>query len=123
MKYLSLLFIVLFSCQLAASQSISNLPAKEFVQTYKNSKNAVLLDVRTPKEWQEGKINAATCIDFMNQSFKTNADKLDRNNPVFVYCAAGVRSAKASKELEKMGFKKVYNLVNAGHGDLVKSGL
>ena len=123
MKYLLFIFLFALSCQNASSQVVQNLNTDDFIKTYKQTAKAVLLDVRTPGEWQKGKISNATCIDFMNESFQSQAAKLDKNNPIFVYCAGGVRSAKASKQLEALGFKKVYNLSNAGHGQLVGKGL
>ena len=43
--------------------------------------------------------------------FKTELAKLDRKQPVFVYCAAGGRSYRASKQLQALGFERIYDLV------------
>jgi rhodanese-related sulfurtransferase len=119
---LLLLLIGLISCSSASSQT-KNLAIDDFVKTYKSTDKAVLLDVRTPGEWSQGKFESSKCINVMDQSFADQVSKLDKNTPLFVYCKVGGRSSRASSQLEKMGFKKVYNLTNAGYDDLAKKGL
>ncbi|MBK6539890.1 MAG: rhodanese-like domain-containing protein [Flavobacteriales bacterium] len=71
-----------------------------------------LVDVRTPAEQEEGIIAGATMIDFNAGGFKDAAAKqFDKSKPVYVYCAAGGRSARASKQLVELGFTQVYDLV------------
>ncbi|MCB0791560.1 MAG: rhodanese-like domain-containing protein [Flavobacteriales bacterium] len=71
----------------------------------------VLLDVRTPEECVSGVIAGARMLDFTTSDFKTELAKLDRKQPVFVYCAAGGRSYRASKQLQALGFERIYDLV------------
>ncbi len=73
--------------------------------------NGQVLDVRTPEEWEGGTIKNATKMNFFDADFKTQLDKLDKTKPVYVYCKAGGRSSKAAKQMSKMGFTTVYNLV------------
>ncbi len=123
-KYYSVLIaiVILSACSQQASSQVNNLTVDEFVKTYKSTPNAQLLDVRTPGEWSQGKIASANLINFNDPSFAKNIGKLDKSKPVFVYCAVGGRSARAAQVLSKEGFK-VYNLTNAGHGQLVSKGL
>lgn len=69
-----------------------------------------LIDVRTPAEYQTGHIANATNINFNDPNFKTLMEKLDKNKPVAVYCAAGGRSGKSAALLTQMGFKTVFDL-------------
>lgn len=70
-----------------------------------------LVDVRTPGEYSGGFIDDAINIDYTSNDFMTNCnEKLDKDKPVAVYCAAGGRSAKAMDRLKAAGFKKVYEL-------------
>lgn len=101
----------------------TNLDTKAFVQKYKETPKAQLLDVRTPNEWNAGKIESSKCVNFMEADFKQQVEKLDKSKPVFVYCAAGGRSTKASKILKEAGFKEIYNLQGAGYADLAKEGI
>ena len=68
-----------------------------------------LVDVRTPKEYEDYHIPGAVMIDYKNDNFKEEFSKLDKKVPVLIYCRSGVRSGRAMKILEGMGFK-VYNL-------------
>ncbi len=71
-----------------------------------------VLDVRTPEEWASGVIAGARFIDFNAGGFKAAAPtQLDKARPVYVYCAAGGRSYRASKQLKELGFTEVYDLV------------
>jgi rhodanese-related sulfurtransferase len=69
-----------------------------------------VIDVRTQDEYNNGHLTDAVLIDFYKKDFKSNLSKLDKNKPVFVYCAAGGRSGSASEVLEELGFKQIYDL-------------
>lgn len=69
-----------------------------------------VLDVRTPGEWETGVIEGAVLMDFYESDFKDKLDGLDPGSPVFVYCHAGGRSAKAMEMLQAKGFTEVYDL-------------
>lgn len=69
-----------------------------------------VLDVRTPEEWAEGTIAKAEKMNYHNDDFATQVEKLDKTKPVFVYCKRGGRSASAAEILKEKGFTKVYNL-------------
>ena len=79
----------------------------------------VLLDVREDDEVADCKIPESIHIPLaqVNTRFK----ELDPQKEIVVYCAAGVRSARASKILDGAGFKKVKNL-KGGIGRWVASG-
>ncbi len=74
-------------------------------------KNVQLVDVRTPKEYQEGFIDDAINIDYQNQvKFITSFEKLDKNKPLYIYCRSGNRSQKSAKLLLELGFSEIYDL-------------
>lgn len=70
----------------------------------------LLLDVRTPGEYAEGHLEGSTLLDFNSASFRDEVAKLDRNQPVYVYCRSGGRSGRAADIMTDLGFKEVYNL-------------
>jgi len=76
----------------------------------KRPSNAQLIDVRTPGEWANGIIEGAKLIDFQQADFKKNIAALDKEKPVYVYCAAGGRSGNAARLMQDMGFKHIYDL-------------
>ena len=115
MRILSLVTVlfVLTSCtsQKKEASIIENVTVEQF-QKLINAEGAQLIDVRTTKEYSEGHLSNSRMIDFMGENFKKEAfTKLDKDQPVFVYCAAGGRSAKAAKVYKEAGFKKVYNML------------
>ena len=76
------------------------------------SDNAIVLDVRTEDEWEEGIIPNAILIDiYKGQGFIDEVQKLDKSRVVFVYCRSGARSGQACAVMNQLGFDKTYNLV------------
>ncbi|MBR9846469.1 MAG: rhodanese-like domain-containing protein [Algicola sp.] len=66
---------------------------KEFLKN-----GAVVLDVRTEREWNQGHIENAVHIPL--DDLKNRVDEVKSlNKPVIVCCESGVRSAKAAKFL------------------------
>ena len=76
----------------------------------------ILIDVRTPDEFNEGHIEGALNLDYNSGQFESYLDSLDSTKPVFVYCQAGGRSGKARDILKDRDFLEVYNLKN-GYGN------
>ncbi len=117
------LFILLSLSLITLKAQTTNLSPQEFIAKVKTTKDAQLLDVRTPQEWEAGKIATSNCINFNDAAFKQQIEKLDKNKPVFVYCAAGGRSSKAAPILQQAGFKYIYNLTGGGYKDLANAGV
>jgi rhodanese-related sulfurtransferase len=97
------------------SQIAKDLDANEFKEKIESNKG-IVLDVRTADEVAEGKIDGAINIDFYSDNFKDEVAKLDKEQPVYVYCRSGGRSGKSMKILKDMGFTEVYNLLG-GYGN------
>ena len=111
----------LFGCK---SQTKENEEASKTVQVKKTIqvvdvaifKNGItntdiqLIDVRTPKEYDDGHINDAILIDYFSDDFKTKVQEFDKEKPLYLYCRSGGRSGKASKILKELGFKEIYDL-------------
>jgi len=99
--------IFLFFLTLGFGQSKSK-PITEFSQN--DTDIGILIDVRTPKEFQKGHLMNAMNIDWFGSDFIEKCQQLDRDNPVYVYCKKGGRSAKAASLLDSLGFKAVIDL-------------
>jgi len=69
---------------------------------------AIILDVRTNKEYYNGHIEGAMNIAVDELIQELNQLK-DKNKPIITYCASGNRSAKAKKILESSGYTNVHD--------------
>ena len=55
-------------------------------------------------------------INFLDKKFLEEFEAaIDKDKPVYIYCASGNRSGKAKSALEKAGYKYIYNLTGAGY--------
>jgi thioredoxin 1 len=101
---------VVFAFVAMQSSAQEKLGARSFEQALKQQPNAILLDVRTPKEVKRSYIKGAVFLDFHDTAFRQMLLRLDSARPVFVYCAIGVRSHDAAVMLKDLGFRQVYDL-------------
>ena len=92
------------------SKNPNNLDGNAFKNEFKSTKNAVLLDVRTPNEYNGGSIPGSKNMDCTASDFQAKVQKLDPDKTYFLFCRSGGRSGGAVKLMEKMGFKS-FNLV------------
>lgn len=74
------------------------------------AKTVGVLDVRTPGEFAAGHLKEAKNVDFNEDDFEKQLSALDRNRTWLVHCAAGGRSTRSLKLLEKLGFKSIIHL-------------
>lgn len=89
-----------------------DLSQQDWAKRLEEKSNAVVLDVRTDDEWNDGHIPGALHIDiYKGQGFIEEIEKLDKEKPYFVYCKAGGRSAQACGLMQQLGFQETYNLV------------
>ncbi|WP_219006582.1 rhodanese-like domain-containing protein [Aquimarina litoralis] len=73
-------------------------------------KDVQFIDIRTPKEYQEGFIDDAVNISYANkETFTSKFEKLNKQRPIYIYCYSGWRSHRAAKLLVSLGFNKVYD--------------
>lgn len=88
-----------------AYKIISQEKAKEMME---NSKDYIILDVRTEEEFALGHIEGA--INIPNEEIGHNEIKAlpDKNQTLLVYCRSGHRSKQASSKLAVLGYKNIY---------------
>ncbi|WES98877.1 rhodanese-like domain-containing protein [Chryseobacterium arthrosphaerae] len=70
-------------------------------------KGAVILDVRTEKEYETGHIEGSVNISL--GTIRERYVELDPQKTYITVCSHGLRSVKAESILKEKGFKKVYN--------------
>ena len=74
-----------------------------------NEGDAILLDVRSKREWTSGHLTKAKHVPVKTvtkwSSLKEAAKVISKDKPLFVHCAKGVRAANAAAHLNELGFK------------------
>lgn len=89
-----------------------NLTQEDWIAQLEADENAVILDVRTEDECDEGIIPNAINIDIhKGQDFISEIEKLDKSKNYYIYCRSGARSAKACEIMNELGFDTAYNLL------------
>jgi len=96
---------------LSAFQEMIDLPPGAFYKKIQSTPNAVILDVRTEKEAANGRVPNAILLNYREDQFEKQIEALDKDKVYFVYCGDGVRSDQAIDIMEKLGFKRYYNLI------------
>ena len=76
---------------------------------FKEKSDVIILDTRSPEEFDISHIMGAQMIDYEN--FKTSdIQEIDKNAEVIVYCSVGYRSERIGEKLQNIGFTNVKNL-------------
>ena len=81
---------------------------------------ATLVDVREAAEWEQGHAAGAVLVSRSSIEQQIEAAVTDRNRPVILYCAGGVRSLFAAQSLQQLGYTDVRSM--AGGFQAWKSG-
>lgn len=105
---LSVLAALGISMGCTAQNKVKPVEPARFIAAYKSDSTAVLLDVRTPKEFAEGHINGACNINWLDSAaFATAVKQLDKAPTYYIYCRSGRRSNAAAVNMQGLGFKVV----------------
>lgn len=92
-----------------ARANVQNVTPAEAEKLLAERKDLVVLDVRTPEEFEKGHLPGAKNVDFLGAQFAKNAAAF-AGKPIVVHCAAGNRSAKALPLLDQKTFPQIYHL-------------
>jgi rhodanese-related sulfurtransferase len=114
-------FLVLSLLSFAAhSANVSNISQQELLEADTN--NLVIVDVRTPEEFQQGHVPNAINVPLSeiidNPAILTSS----KEKPIVLYCRSGYRAGKAAEALHKNGHQNLQHL----EGDMqswLKAGL
>ncbi len=111
-----LLHVIFIICLLLSSASVFGqesyllTPEKFKATTDKKPLNVVIVDVRTPEEFDDGRIDNAINIDVKSDDFTDSISSLDKSKVYFLYCKAGARSSRARDAMKKAGFPYIFEL-------------
>ena len=102
-------FFSILSLHGLAQSSVPLIEADSLEQLLVEDSSVVVLDTRSPREYQEGHLENAR---FVNYDTFTLSDVQDipKETPVVVYCLSGGRSGQVAEQLVKAGYQDVKNL-------------
>jgi rhodanese-related sulfurtransferase len=111
---------LLFAVMLAACGGSSTATATAEIQLVSASDAAtvlndrapevVLLDVRTPEEFNEVRVPGSVNVDFYAADFASQLDTLAKDVPYVVYCRSGNRSSQTMDIMRELGFLEVWDV-------------
>ena len=105
--------------------NIKNISAENCYSTIKENKDAYLVDVRTPYEWETfGRVDEDSFdaqyleLTLINEDGDENTNFLDqfnsygilKNSEIYFICKSGARSMHAALILESNGYQNLYNV-------------
>jgi sulfur-carrier protein adenylyltransferase/sulfurtransferase len=100
----------------ATKRQIREETAHEAAERLAAEPRPLLLDVRERDEYEQGFIPGAVHIPRGNLETRVEANVPDRDTPLIVYCASGVRSAYAAKTLAELGYSDVVSMSSGFSG-------
>jgi len=71
---------------------------------------ALIIDVRSPEEFHQGKVPGAINLPLGELREKISQRVKDKSQPLLVHCLSGGRSAIAKQQLKSLGYTNVFNL-------------
>jgi len=99
--------------QEAPTQIIENITPPEaftLIQDNQDNPDFMIIDVRTPQEFDEEHIENALNIDYYSETFRDELNKLDKNKTYLIHCRSGGRSGRALAIMAELNFREVYNM-------------
>jgi len=107
------LLLLTSAYSLATEASVENISARtsaDLIEKNQSNPDFIILDIRTPKEFDAGHIAGARMLDFYAKSFSQEFRSLDRSKTYLVYCRSGNRSGQLMTAIRDLGFQKIYNM-------------
>ena len=93
---------------LAEAATARNVSPEEAYSMLVKHDSLYLLDVRTPGEFQQARLEGAKLIPI--GQLLNRLPEVPKDRPILVYCAVGSRSAQVVNYLARQGYPEVYNL-------------
>jgi adenylyltransferase/sulfurtransferase len=104
--------------QLAKSE-ITEISAQDLKRRLAAGEKLTVVDVRERDEFVQGHIPDAVFIPRGYLELQIEQHQPEREQPVVVYCAGGVRSALAARNLKEMGYANTISLIGHSDGSII----
>jgi phage shock protein E len=114
-----MLFVLIAQCKKVKNSSdnagvfteLSPVEAQQVIGQLANDKNFVLIDVRTPDEFNAGHIAGAMNLNFHDPGFRNSLNSLDKTKTYMIYCRSGNRSGQTFNLMKSLPFHHVYHII------------
>ena len=93
-----------------ATKDVTVEQARQLIQDRGGKGDFVVLDVRTPEEFANGRLPGAVNVNIQVPDFQRRLAALDRGKTYLVYCRTGNRSARAIQVMQRLGFQSLYHM-------------
>jgi len=95
----------------AARPNVNEINIKQAREQLANNPNAILMDVREDREWENG--HTIEAIHLSKGVLERDIESLvpDKNSEVIMYCGGGYRSVLTAETAQRMGYTNVHSLV------------
>jgi len=93
----------------SSNEAIKKVDPVEFSEVI-SQPDVIILDARTPEEFNAGHIANAININLEGSDFSSEVSKLEKNATVAVYCRSGNRSGVATEQMAELGFTYMYDM-------------
>ena len=103
--------IIMVAAEEQTFQNITVDTAYQMIKKENKYPNLIILDVRTPYEYDMGHLYDAILIPHDELEARISELEGYKNSEIIVYCKAGGRSQLASEILVNYGFTKIYNIL------------
>lgn len=94
---------------------IKNMLGRLFVPNEDYPNDAIFVDIRNPGERVQGVIDGAVLLPMSDINQQASRVLPNKQEAIVLYCASGMRSIAARKMMNKMGYDKVFNGINADY--------
>ena len=89
---------------------IENIKAMEAAKMLEKNPDMMVLDIRTPEEFNSGHIPTSINIDYKAENFELEIKKLDRSKTYLMHCRSGRRSTAALDTFRKHRFDHIIHI-------------
>ena len=99
-----------------AKAQINEITVRELKGRLDQGEALTLIDIRELEEFEQGYIAGARHIPRGYLELRIEEVAPDRQQPVVLYCASGIRSALAARNLQEMGYQRVESVLEGFNG-------
>ena len=89
--------------------------AREVARMMQEGEDVVLIDCRTPEEWEMARIDGAMLVPLQELSIRIGELRELEERPIVVHCHKGKRSMTVTSVLRELGFANVRSMSGGIH--------